>query len=166
MDRITHFRYEHDFLSNFPDAPVRLDGVAYRSVEHAYQAAKVADLTKREIFTLDFNPNLTAGQAKRLGGNIVLRENWDNIRIPIMRGLLLQKFGQEALGRKLLATGDAHLEEGNHWHDVFWGVCHHKLEGKTCREPEHEPFGENMLGKLLMEIRAFYRGLNITRASI
>ena len=177
MNPINHFAYEYDFLSNFYSAVVSLDdiivpvaddrsllfannGATYATVEHAYQAAKFTDMEKRQIFTFEFNPNLTAGQAKRLGQSIGCREDWDGIKVPVMRQLLLQKFGRKELGEKLLATGDAYLEEGNWWHDTFWGVCHHKMEGKTCREPEHGPFGENTLGRLLMEVRAFYTGFN------
>ena len=51
-----------------------------------------------------------------------------------------QKFTKHKdLKEKLLATGDAYLEETNHWHDTFWGVC----KGK----------GQNHLGKILMEVR-------------
>lgn len=42
-----------------------------------------------------------------------------------------------------MLTGDAELIEGNNWGDTFWGVCNGR--------------GENMLGKLLMEIRDYLR---------
>ena len=156
MDRIDHFAYEFDWLSNFYSVEVYLDGVKYASVEHAYQAAKTLDPKKREIFTVEFNPNLTAGQAKRIGQNLDLREDWLKVKVPVMRDLLVQKFAHPKLNERLLGTGGAYLEEGNNWHDVFWGVCHHKLEGKTCKEPAHRPFGGNHLGYLLMGIRTHY----------
>jgi len=161
MKRINGFFYEYRFLSNFHPIVVMLDGVAYATTEHAYQAAKTLDPKKREIFTLDFNPNLTPSQARRVGQNIELRDDWDKVKIPVMRDLLYQKFGvgkyldghNVSLSAKLRETGDAYLEESNYWHDVFWGVCHHKFEGKTCKEPEHKAFGGNHLGYLLMDIR-------------
>lgn len=154
MNQINHFAYEYDFLSNFYTATVRLDGVRYKSVEHAYQAAKTLDLKKREIFTLDFNPDLSAGQAKKVGQSLTLREDWAKVKLDVMRMLVAQKFeNHDDLRRKLAATGDAYLEEGNSWHDVFWGVCYHKLEGKTCKEPAHRPFGGNHLGYVLMDQR-------------
>lgn len=175
MNSIKDFRFENRYLSNFHLVNVRLDGIitkdsageivrlddgtaTYASTEHAYQAAKYPDPKRRQIFTHEFNPNLTPAQAKKLGQLDGLREDWDAVKIPVMRQLLLQKFGQKELGEKLLATGDAYLEEGNYWHDVFWGVCYHRMDGHTCRKPEHEAFGENNLGKLLMEVRAFYTG--------
>ena len=155
MNRIVHFAYEYDFLSNFYTVTVHLDGMAYASTEHAYQAAKTLDLEKRRIFTLDFNPTLTARKAKAIGQNLELRDDWDKVKVPIMRELLFEKFSGD-LKQKLLDTGEAYLEEGNWWHDVFWGVCHHKMEGKTCREPEHKAYGGNHLGYLLMDVRAWH----------
>jgi len=156
MNRIDHFAYEYDFLSNFLTVTVVFEGVAYMSVEHAYQASKTLLENKRTVFSLEFNPNLIAAQAKRLGRNLELRDDWEKVKVPIMRDLLLQKFEHSVLKQKLLSTGDAYLEEGNWWHDVFWGVCHHRMEGKTCREPEHRPFGGNHLGYLLMDVRTHY----------
>lgn len=50
------------------------------------------------------------------------------------------KFTQNAeLADKLLATGDAHLEEGNTWGDRVWGTVN--------------GVGANQLGIILMKIR-------------
>lgn len=81
-----------------------------------------------------------------------------------MRDLLLQKFDKNVLTKKLLATEEAYLEEGNNWHDTFWGVCYHKLEGKVCKKPEHAPFGGNHLGYLLMDVRTHALTLRHTAA--
>lgn len=160
MNSVNHFAYEFDFLSNFSPVTVVMDGVGYASVEHAYQAAKTTDLEKRWIFSLESNPNLTAGKAKTIGQNLELRPDWAKVKVTVMRDLLLQKFDHNTLTKKLLATGDAYLEEGNWWHDTFWGVCYHKLEGKVCKKPEHEPYGGNHLGYLLMDIRTHFSRLS------
>ena len=60
-----------------------------------------------------------------------------------MASLLFAKFAQPELRKLLCETGDADLVEGNTWGDKFWGVC----EGK----------GKNMLGLLLMQVRAAAR---------
>ncbi len=46
-ERIASFRGEHGWLSNFFRVDVVLDGVTYRSVEHAFQAAKTLDAAER-----------------------------------------------------------------------------------------------------------------------
>jgi ribA/ribD-fused uncharacterized protein len=144
VNRIDRFSGEYRFLSNFWYALVELDGEEYPSVEHAYQAAKTLDLTARKQFQ---NPNMRPGEAKGRGKVLELRPNWDEMKVPIMKDLVLQKFTRHpALKGALLATGDAELVEGNYWHDQFWGrcICH------GC----HDFPGQNQLGKILMDVRA------------
>lgn len=154
MTKITQFKYEWDFLSNFYPCPVEYEGLVYGSVEHAYQAAKTLDLAKREVFSLEFNPRLTAAQSKRMGRRVKLRPDWDGIKNSIMRGLLVQKFSAEPLRTKLLGTSDAELVEGNWWHDTHFGVCYGRHGGRECDFAPHEPVGDNWLGRLLMEVRS------------
>jgi ribA/ribD-fused uncharacterized protein len=68
-----------------------------------------------------------------------MRDDWNDIKIDVMRDLLQEKFSDDDLRELLLATGDAELIEGNTWNDYFWGVCLGE--------------GQNWLGKLLMEVR-------------
>lgn len=91
-----------------------------------------------------------AGEAKQVGRKLKLRLGWEDMRLDIMNRLLLQKFSDLDLQAKLLATGNEELVEGNWWHDQFWGDC-------TC--VRHSGPGENHLGKLLMHVREYYRGL-------
>ena len=131
---IKEFRGEYRWLSNFWPCAVVLDNVSYKSVENAYQAAKCENKADQEQFE-----NCTAGQAKRLGRKVVMRGDWERVKVGIMVRLLEEKFGQEPLRSQLVETEDALIEEGNTWGDTFWGVC----DGE----------GENYLGKLIMEIR-------------
>lgn len=133
--KIDKFTGEYRFLSNFWPSPIYFEGEVYVSVEHAYQAAKTLDPVEREIIQGLIKP----GSAKRAGRKSTIRPDWEEIKIDIMRGLLMTKFswpGEQAL---LIKTGNAELIEGNWWGDRFWGVC--------------EGVGENHLGKLLMEVR-------------
>lgn len=138
---ISAFRGPYRFLSNFypPPSPVYLDGVAYTTVEHAYQAAKTLDTQWREWIRHSTSP----GQAKRTGRKAPKRDNWDAIKVPVMEDLVQQKFEQPEMARQLLATGDAILIEGNYWGDTFWGIC--------------DGAGANMLGRILMEVREHLR---------
>jgi len=134
--KINNFQGPYRFLSNFWPCVVTLDEMIYPSVEHAYQAAKTINVNQRETIRNAKTP----GEAKRLGRVVTLREGWNQLRIPVMRSLLRQKFRNSVLCSKLLATGSVVLIEGNTWGDRFWGV-----------DGQNE--GENHLGKLLMEIR-------------
>lgn len=74
-----------------------------------------------------------------------MREDWEAIKIDVMRYCLQEKFSAGSdLAAKLIATGDCELVEGNTWGDVFWGVC--------------RGTGENRLGRLLMERREELKG--------
>lgn len=125
---ITSFTGEYHFLSNFYPW-------LGSSVEHQYQAAKTLDITEK---TNILNAH-SAGAAKRMGRRCKIRTDWDSIKLDIMFELLKQKFSNQDLKEKLLATEDEYLEEGNYWNDTYWGVCN--------------GVGENHLGKLLMKLR-------------
>ena len=132
---IREFQGPHRFLSNFYPATVMYDGLVFRSVEHAYQAAKTDDWeVRKKIQALE-----KSGDAKKAGYRVPLREDWDRIKFGIMETLVRRKFEIPELRNKLLMTGDQDLIEGNWWGDTFWGVCRGK--------------GENHLGKILMKIR-------------
>ena len=144
MDVINSFNGGYAYLSNFYDAPVMLDGLTYLNSEAAYQAGKTTP-GKRKLFT-----NLSPDQAKKLGRAVVIRKNWDASRADYMRRVVHAKFTQNpTLASRLLQTGDAWLEEGNTWHDNFFGNCY----CPACRGEK----GENMLGKILMEERAWIK---------
>jgi ribA/ribD-fused uncharacterized protein len=130
-------------FSNFTpmDRPIRKNGVNILTVEHAYQGLKTLDIENRvKIFTAP-----TPGKAKRLGGKIVLREDWNDIKVDVMDCLLKIKFETGSSWRKKLDKTNTKLVEWNHWHDNFWGDC----QCDKCRKF----IGKNMLGKLLMKIR-------------
>jgi ribA/ribD-fused uncharacterized protein len=139
MAQILSFDGNYRFLSNFYPAVVVLDGLEYRSVEHAYQAAKTLDPDQRRAIRNASTPSI----AKTLGKKVRLRADWDDTKLIIMHELLVQKFTDPSLSDRLLATGDDELIEGNWWNDTYWGVC----KGK----------GENHLGKLLMNVRHLIR---------
>ena len=136
INTIDSFNKEYFFLSNFKLCEVIYEDEKYKSVEHAYVAAKTTDLVIREIVrNLD-----TPADAKKYGRQITLRDDWDKIKLNAMESLLRQKFkkGSE-LAKKLIDTWGYDLVEGNTWGDTFWGICGGK--------------GKNYLGKILMRIR-------------
>lgn len=138
--RIDSFFGEYRFLSNFWPAVVEYEGLTYPSVEHAYQAAKTLDINERRHIAAIVEP----GDAKRAGRAAKQRPDWERVKMHVMEDCVRYKFTHHAeLRKKLLATGDAELVEGNTWGDRFWGVC----DGQ----------GENHLGKILMKVRAELR---------
>lgn len=137
---IMSFDGPYRFLSNFWPASMRIHGIVFRTVEHAFQAAKSEDPADwKHVASLS-----TPGQAKRAGRKIVLRPGWDEMRELVMGALLRKKFAHGTLlAHDLVNTHMFHLVEGNTWGDTFWGV--------DLREPAFP--GENTLGELLMAHR-------------
>lgn len=139
---IPEFKGEYSFLSNFYPSSLAYGEFNFRTVEHAFQASKTSDLKEK----MKIMRATTPGKAKKLGREIKIREDWEEVKLIIMKELLYKKFLlHKDLRKKLIETEDAILIEGNRWKDTFWGV---DLEtGK----------GENNLGKLLMEVREIFR---------
>lgn len=135
------FREKYEFLSNFFPVRIMFDGLEFYNAEAAYQAAKCKNPEDRLRFT-----ELYGNQAKKLGRRIPMREDWDEVKIAVMREVLLAKFTQNPmLAKYLLETGDKPLLEGNRHKDFFWGIDYKTREG------------ENHLGRLLMELRTRFR---------
>lgn len=134
---VNKFKDEYFFLSNFSKSPLFINGIAFPTVEHYYQAMKS---TSYEDYIAIANAS-TAKETKLLGRKIKIRDDWDSIKDSVMRYALYEKFKDNTLGDKLLATGDEELIEGNNWGDVYWGV------------DERTNKGLNTLGKMLMEVR-------------
>lgn len=138
MDKITSFRGEYYFLSNFYPSKFVFQGFEWKTAEHAYQAMKCID----EKFWKEMEyGDLTAGQAKKMGQKLELPEHWNESKLYTMRNIVTQKFEQNKdLMERLDDTKGFELVEGNSWGDTFWG---------------QSPIGvgRNELGKILMSIR-------------
>lgn len=140
---INRFDGENEEFSNFYPCIIYFKGLKFESIEHAYVAAKSNDYFFWKIISQ--LPSEKAGLAKKRGRSIKLRDDWDEIKLKTMEELLRKKFSVKKFKEKLMFTGDEYLEEGNYWHDNYWGSCY----CKKCKNIE----GQNMLGKLLMKIR-------------
>lgn len=156
------FFYEQDFyvLSNFSAFSLLWGGLRFPTSEHAYHYMKFerpwAD--EERDGPIDFNgPEVLIAQAIYSAPSAheafklaekhkpQRRPDWDQIKVSVMRDILRAKAMQhEYVRRKLLATGNRQLIE-NSWRDDFWGWG-----------PNRD--GQNMLGKLWMEIRSELRG--------
>lgn len=155
---IDKFDGQYAFLSNFHPSQVKLYGIDYPTVEHAFQAAKTMDLAERDAIRLAYTP----GIAKRLGRRVHLREDWEQRKIGFMETLLRRKFDLGSkLWLQLRETIPAELVEGNHWNDRFWGATwtliaadsERTIEETWAEEEGRFLTGRNQLGILLMKIR-------------
>jgi ribA/ribD-fused uncharacterized protein len=141
------FFYEQDFyvLSNFSAFTLSQNGIRFMTSEHAYQWQKFTMkgefLLRREI---EQAPSAHEAFKIAQAHDDRKRADWDEVKLTIMKRILHEKaYQHEYVKRKLLATGDRVLIEDS-WRDDFWGWG-----------PNQD--GQNMLGKLWMEVRAEIR---------
>jgi ribA/ribD-fused uncharacterized protein len=122
------------------------EGREFPTAEHAYQAGKARKLEVREWILSAPTPGLVAMAAHGLYTWDIV-PNWTQVKYERMRQVLQAKFSQHRdLAELLLSTGDARLVEAGRVDTAVnrtWG----EVNGK----------GLNMLGVLLMEIRAKLR---------
>jgi len=119
-------------LSNFYPSSFQIGEVWWKTVEHYFQAQKSPKDRDREYIRGLPTPNL----AKRVGRQIRLREDWEEIKEDVMYRALKAKFTQNStLKMILLSTGSTILKERSP-DDVYWGYK-----------------GKNRLGILLMKLR-------------
>ena len=124
-------------LTNFSHSPMVLDGLRYATVEHYYQSQKFVPLNAdmAERVRTAATPRIAKALASQTGAALI-RGDWFDVNLDVMRIALLAKFTQnEPLRRKLLATAPAVLHEDSP-KDMFWGAL-----------------GQDWLGRLLMETR-------------
>ncbi|VTU38490.1 Swarming motility protein YbiA [Variovorax sp. PBS-H4] len=143
--------YEQDFyvLSNFSSFNLVWEGITFATSEAAYHWEKFAtdeDDDERNGIACRVMDAPSAHEAFKIAEQWkhLRRPDWDAVKVGIMRRILRAKADQhDYVRRKLLATGERELVE-NSWRDDYWGWG-----------PNRD--GQNMLGKLWMEVRAELR---------
>lgn len=137
---ITSFRGEYAFLSNFYPCYVEYEGIVYNTLENAYQAAKSLDFDTRYMIS-----QMSPAESKKFWKHRqqLIRSDWNEVKLGVMRKLLRNKFKDSELAGKLLNTYPHVLIEFNTWGDVYWGMIH--KDGHLV--------GNNKLGLLLSDIR-------------
>ena len=126
-------------FSNFAEFPIRLDGEVWPTSEHYFQAQKFDDKAYQKKVRNASSPDRAAALGR--DRSMKPRPDWQRYRLGTMRKAVLAKFTQHPeLKALLLSTGAAKLIEHTP-NDDYWG------DGG-------DGTGQNMLGRILMEIRA------------
>ena len=130
-------------FSNLYQRPITFEGQEFPTAEHAYQAGKARKPAVRDWILNAPSPGLVAMAAHGLYTWDIVSD-WSKIKYDRMRKVLRAKFSQhQDLKQLLLSTGNARLVEAGRVDNAVnrtWG----EVNGK----------GLNMLGVLLMELRA------------
>lgn len=135
-----YFRKDkYGWLSNFERCDQVVDMRMFPTNEHYYQSQKTIIASIRRWIAKAPNPYLAMCAGRSLRESNELVENWESKKVKVMLRGLRAKFKDPILRARLLATGDAIIHEDSPT-DVFWGKK-----------------GKDMLGKLLMRVRAEIR---------
>jgi predicted NAD-dependent protein-ADP-ribosyltransferase YbiA (DUF1768 family) len=127
-------------LNSYP-ITIDYEGTSYPSVEHAFIASRTYDMFLRKGVA-----RCPINSLRLYEKQLTARDGWKDAKVGIMWSLALQKFTRDRVLRmRLLATGDNYIEYGRH---NFWGA------GKNG-------YGANVMGKILMAVRAELRDPNI-----
>lgn len=140
------FFYEQDFyvLSNFSAFSLRWAGQQFMTAEHVYHWEKFQTHEHGVAYKIRDAPSAHEAYRIAQANKELVRAGWDSLKVMIMREILYAKVCQhEYVRRKLLATGNRELIEDS-WRDNYWGWGPNKD-------------GQNMLGKLWMEVRVRLR---------
>ncbi len=119
-------------------------GIHVRTSEALYQACRFPHFPEVQQLVLDAHSPMTAKMRSKPYRD-ESRPDWDAARVPIMKWCLKVKLAQNwrSFGDLLLATGDLPIVEDSR-RDDYWGA-------KTVGEEALS--GQNVLGRLLMELR-------------
>jgi ribA/ribD-fused uncharacterized protein len=153
-DEVVFFRTttgEFGPLSNMaPDFPILLQQVRVATAEALYQACRFPDYPDIQRLIIDQSSPMTAKMKSKKYRNKT-RDDWDNVRVNIMRWCLRIKLDQnwKRFGYVLAKTGSRPIVEES-TKDSFWGA-----------KPNDNGLlvGANVLGRLLMELREQYHAV-------
>jgi len=148
---------ENKEFSNFYETNFTLDGVEYKSAEHAFQAIKARTFGDETSFGKILKAK-SAQSAKSFGKKVsgFKDEVWTpEKKEGIMKQIVRAKFTQNLeLRKKLVDSGDKILANADA-RDKFWGVGTSATTA-IAKDPSKWK-GENRLGKMLMDLRTELR---------
>jgi ribA/ribD-fused uncharacterized protein len=148
-EAVVVYKTKEDFggLSNMASGyPLHINGVRILTTEALYQACRFPHLPEVQREIIGQHSPMTA-KMKSKPHRKDSRPDWDEVRYKVMRWCLRAKLAQnyEEFGRLLLATRDRPIVEQSR-KDDYWGA-------KLTDEAGDTLTGQNVLGRLLMELR-------------
>lgn len=132
-------------LSNMSnDCAVRVNGILIKNTEALYQAARFTEYPEIQMEILKGHSGMASKMTSKKYRKTHTRSDWREIREDVMRYCLELKLYQnyKTISSMLEETGDRPIVEKSH-RDTFWGAI----------EKDNVLQGENVLGKLWMDIR-------------
>jgi ribA/ribD-fused uncharacterized protein len=130
--------------------PIKVNNCLIYTSEALYQACRFPDYPEIQLSIIsEASPMASKMKAKKYRKTHT-RKDFEEIKVEIMRWCLRVKLAHHpfGMGALLMRTGERDIVEISH-KDKFWGTVRKK-------DNPHIVEGQNILGKLLMELRSFY----------
>ena len=148
-EAVVFYKTKEDFggLSNMASGyPLQINGVRILTAEALYQACRFPHLPDVQREIIEQHSPMTA-KMKSKPHRKDSRPDWNEVRYKVMRWCLRVKLAQnyEEFGRLLLVTRNRPIVEQSR-KDDYWGAKLADERGETL-------IGQNVLGRLLMELR-------------
>ncbi|KAK3082645.1 hypothetical protein FSP39_001246 [Pinctada imbricata] len=151
-----------DVLSNFYPSEMKIFGQTFKTPEHAFQhtkAMRCGDLHRADqIMKAE-----TALDAKRIGNQIMMSDQWFETRDDVMRNILDAKVAQCKQFCEALLKSNKNTTFVEAAYDDYWGSGLNKL-GTLHTSSGHWP-GKNELGRIYTEIARSLRNSQATTRS-
>lgn len=133
--------------------PLVVNGYHIRSSEALYQACRFPDSPDLQSLIINEKSPMTA-KMKSKPHRISTRDDWESVRVAVMRWTLQVKLAQNFIkfGKLLEESCPKQIVEDSR-KDIFWGAVREKSDNSILT-------GVNALGRLLMELRQKYMSEN------
>lgn len=161
-DMILFWQADSIYSNFYEPAEILIAGIKFNHSEGLFMALKAMAFGNPFLMrgTVEYIARLGPGEAKRYGRTNIPNfdeAKWSQIREDRMYQAVFQKFKQNPwLKKELLSTGNKMLVEASPY-DKVWGIGlapddHRALDISQWR-------GDNLLGKVLMDVRETFRAL-------
>ena len=142
---------KYGWMGNMAPYPIKCDGKVWLTSEALFQSMRYDDVSVKEMIRVEKSPMGAKMKSKKYKGQMVIVP-MSELDVENMRKCVKMKFDQHPqLKRQLINTKDAFIYEDignrNGERHKFWGV-------KKLSESEAD--GNNMMGRILMELREEY----------
>lgn len=148
----THLYFLRGVLSNFEKCYIKYRGHLFATTEQAFMWEKAVFFNDHESASKILKEENPA-KAKKLGREVKNFDDskWSKVCYEIMYKINYEKYFQNTrLKNILLNTGDKMIIEANP-KDTRWGVGLSAEDDRVLDESQWQ--GENLLGKVLMQVR-------------
>lgn len=148
----THLYFLRGVLSNFEKCYIKYKGHLFATTEQAFMWEKAIFFNDHESASKILKEENPA-KAKKLGREVKNFDDskWSKVCYEVMYKINFEKYFQNTrLKNILLNTGDKMIIEANP-KDTRWGIGLSAEDDRVLDESQWQ--GENLLGKVLMEVR-------------